>query len=105
MREFFSKQRIVRGLFAGLSILIWGFIIPSGLNDGEALFCYTRDARGNKTLVRDYGEVFVEDIFVMEIPSKEWKNNENTTVTIILEDQDGNKKIKTVELTVNKREE
>lgn len=105
MKKFLSKQKTVRVLLAGLGILIWGLIIPSGLNGSEALFCYTRDARGNKTLVRDYGEVFVEDIFVMEIPSKEWEDNENTTVTIILEDQDGNRKMKTIELAVNQREE
>ena len=105
MKKFLSKQKIARGLLAGLSFFIWGFLVPTGLNGSETLFCYTRDASGNKALVRDFGEVYVEDVFVMEIPSKEWEDNESATVTIILEDEDGNRKVKTIELAVNQREE
>lgn len=96
MKKFLSKQKIVRSFLIGLGICVWGIKIPAGLRGSESLFCYTRDAWGHKTLVRDNGEVFVEDIFVMEIPKEAWKDNENATVTIILEDEAGNRKIKTI---------
>lgn len=106
MKKFLSKQRIIRSLLFGLGIFIWGIKIPNGLRTSESLFCYTRDALGNKALVKDYGEVFVEDIFVMEIPKEAWKEHENATVTIILEDEAGNRKTKTIKLHErNPREE
>lgn len=98
MKKFYSKQIILRSFLAGLGVFVWGIKIFTGLSSSEVLFCYTRDVRGNKTLIKDNGDVFVEDIFVMEIPKDEWKDNENTTVTIILEDEAGNRKTKTIEL-------
>lgn len=98
MKKIFSKQKILRSFLSGLGVWVWGIQISAGLSGSEALFCYTRDAWGNKTLIRNNGEVYVEDIFVMEIPKDEWMDNENTTITIILEDEAGNRKTKTIKL-------
>lgn len=102
MKKFLSKQKIIRSFLIGLGVFVWGIKIPAGLNDSESLFCYTRDAWGHKTLVKDNGEVFVEDIFVMEIPKEAWKNDKNVTVTIILEDEDGQRKTKTIRIHESK---
>lgn len=96
MIKILSGQRVFRGLLIGLSVFIWGFKIPNLFGSTETLFCYTRDSYGNKALIKDNGAVFVEDIFVMEIPKNEW--NENVKVTVILEDDNGNQKIKTIRL-------
>ena len=98
MKKFFSKQRILRVFLLGFGIFIWMIKIPSLVDTKEALFCYTRDEWGNKELIKDNGAVYVEDSFVMEIPKKEWSLTEDTTVTIILEDKNGNQKIKTIKL-------
>ena len=98
MRKILSGQIVLRILLIVLGIFIWGFIVPEQFNRGESLFCYMRDVNGNKALIQDNGAVFVEDIFVMEIPRISWKENENVTVTVILEDEEGNRKMKKIRL-------
>lgn len=98
MKKILSGQIVLRILLIGLAIFIWGFKIPGQFNRGEALFCYMRDINGNKALIRDNGAVFVEDIFVMEIPKKSWDGKENVTITVILEDEEGKRKTKKIRL-------
>lgn len=98
MKKILSEQRVLRILLIGLAIFIWGFKVPVHINEGESLFCYMRDLNGNKALIRDNGAVFVEDIFIMEIPKKSWDGNENVTITVILEDEEGNRKMKKIRL-------
>lgn len=98
MKKILSKQRIFRSLLICLCIFTWGIQIPGQSGSRETLFCYTRDAFGNKALVKENGAVFVEDIFIMEIPKEEFAYSEDTKITIILEDKEGNQKIKTMRL-------
>lgn len=98
MKKILSGQMILRILLVALGIFIWVFKVPQQFNKRESLFCYMRDINGNKALIQDNGAVFVEDIFVMEIPRKSWDENENVTVTVILEDEDGNRKMKKIRL-------
>ena len=92
MRKILSGQIVIRGLLIALVFIIWGIKIQ-GLKM-ESLFCYTRDVYGNKALIKDNGEVFVKDVFVMEIPMDVWDTDENVTITVILEDEKGNRKMK-----------
>lgn len=98
MKKFLSKQMVLRSLLIGCSIFIWGVKVPAQLGSKDSLFCYTRDALGNKALIKDNGAVFVEDTFIMEIPKEEWTENEDAIITIILEDENGNQKMKTMRL-------
>ena len=98
MKKILSGQICLRILLIGLAVFIWGYKLPSQFEKVSTLFCYMRDVNGNKALIRDNGAVFVEDIFVMEIPKKSWEENENVTLTVILEDEDGNRKIKKIRL-------
>jgi len=98
MKKIRSGQIYLRILLIGLAVFIWGYKMPMSLEKVESLFCYIRDDRGNKALIRDNGAVFVEDIFVMEIPKKSWAEKENVTITVILEDEEGNRKIKKIRL-------
>ena len=98
MKKILSGQMCLRGLLIGLVLFIWGYEVPEHMNSDETLFCYMRDVNGNKALIRENGTVFVEDIFVMEIPKKSWDGNENVTITVILEDQEGNRKMKKIRL-------
>lgn len=98
MQKFLSKQIIMRGFLIGFGIFLWGVKIPAQSGSRDTLFCYTRDAKGNKALIKDNGTVFVEDTFIMEIPKEEWTENKDTTITIILEDSGGNQKRKTIRL-------
>ena len=98
MKKILSRQIYLRILLIGLTIFIWGYKMPMQYESVESLFCYMRDVNGNKALIRDNGAVFVEDIFVMEIPKKSWDGNENVTITVILEDQEGNRKMKKIRL-------
>lgn len=96
MKKILSGQIVLRGLLIVLEILIWGYGICGQSDRKDTLFCYTRDSYGNKALIRDNGVVFVEDIFVMEIPSQSWDGNDNVSVTVILEDEEGNQKTKKI---------
>ncbi|MBQ8041493.1 MAG: hypothetical protein IJ274_16780 [Lachnospiraceae bacterium] len=98
MRKILSGQIVIRGLLIALTVFIWGIKIPGQFYSREVLFCYTRDMYGNKALIKDDGAVFVEDIFVMEIPLDIRNQDENITVTVILEDESGNRKTKKVRL-------
>lgn len=98
MKKILSGQMWLRGLLIGLVLFIWGYEVPEHKNESEPLFCYMRDINGNKALIRDNGTVFVEDIFVMEIPKKSWDGNENVTVTVVLEDEKGKCKTKKIRL-------
>ena len=98
MKNILSGQRIFRGLLIGFILFIWGYKIPDIYSSKEVLFCYTRDSYGNKALIKDNGAVYVDDIFVMEIPKNEWDTDKDVTVTVILEDENGNQKIKTMRL-------
>ena len=98
MKKILSGQMCLRGLLIGLVLFIWGYEVPEHMNSDETLFCYMRDVNGNKALIRENGTVFVEDIFVMEIPKKSWDENENVTITVILEDEEGKRKTKKVRL-------
>lgn len=102
MKKILSGQRGLRGLLAGLCIAIWSLAIRGQSVTKDSLFCYTRDDYGNKALIRENGAVFVEDIFIMEIPKEEWEKNENVSLTVILEDESGNQKIKKIRLCEKK---
>ena len=98
MKNILSKQRVIRSFLIGLCIFIWGIKVPALLGNSTPLFCYTRDEWGNKTLVKENGAVVVEDTFIMEIPKKEWSENSSTTITITLEDEEGNRKARTIKI-------
>ena len=98
MSKFISKQNILRSILTGISFWIWGMIIPAGATSYEPLFFYMRDEVGNKALIRNNGLVYVEDVFVIEIPTDEILANGDSTITVIMEDEYGNKKSKTVRL-------
>ena len=93
-----SKQKIVRSVLIGITLFIWGIWIPGQIGDVVTLFCYTRDEKGNKALVKDNGVVYVEDIFIMEIPVDEIDKTGESTITVIMEDELGNQKKKTIRL-------
>lgn len=93
-----SKQKIIRSMLIGICLFIWGIWIPSQIGDVVTLFCYTRDEMGNKALVKDNGVVYVEDTFIMEIPADEMDKSGESTITVIMEDEMGNRKKKTIRL-------
>ncbi len=98
MKEFLSKHGRKRVLLACTGLFLWLVVIPFRGNYAEPLFCYTRDAFGNKALMKDEGVVYVEDVFVVEIPKEEWDGSGENTVTVILEDENGRIKTKTLKL-------
>lgn len=98
MRKFLSGQIWIRGLLIALTLFVWCIKVPERYKEKDTLFCYTRDCNGNKALIKDDGTVYVEDIFVMEIPAVAWDFKETVTVTIIVEDEEGNRKTKQIRL-------
>ncbi len=98
MRKVLSGQIWIRGLLIALTLFVWCIKVPEGYKGKETLFCYTRDGNGNKELIKDDGMVYVEDTFVMEIPADEWNFKESVTVTVIVEDKEGNRKTKKIRL-------
>lgn len=98
MKKLISKQKVLRSLLLGLGIYIWFILVPGQMGEVSSLFCYTRDEAGNKTLVRDFGTVYVEDVFIMEIPVEDLVLDGDSTITVIMEDETGNQKKKTIKL-------
>ncbi len=98
MRRNSSGQLGIRGLLIALALFVWCIKIPEIIHNNDTLFCYTRDGYGNKALIRNDGTVYVEDTFIMEIPTESWKLKESVTLTVIMEDEDGNKKTKRIRL-------
>ena len=98
MKKILSGQRILRGLLIALIFFMLVIKDEKQSENAETLFCYTRDGCGNKALIKDNGAVCVEDVFVMEIPSGEWNCNGSVTLTVIVEDQEGNRKTKKLRL-------
>lgn len=102
MRKSLSGQIWIKGLLIALALFVWCIKVPERYEGKNTLFCYTRDEYGNKALIKDDGTVYVEDIFVMEIPSDAWDFKENVTVTVIVEDEDGNRRSKKIRLNEKK---
>ena len=98
MKKHSSGQLGIRGFLIALALFVWCIKIPEIFQKNETLFCYTRDSYGNKALMRDDGTVYVKDTFIMEIPTEAWKLKEGVILTVILEDEDGNRQSKRIRL-------
>ncbi len=98
MRKSQSGQIWIRGLLIALALFVWCIKVPERFEKKEQLFCYIRDVHGNKALIKDDGTVYVEDTFVMEIPANAWDFKESVTVTVIVEDEEGNRRTKKIRL-------